>query len=435
MNFKTRDLLIVFALLAASATASAATSSAIQTIDQIAAVVNDEVITRQELERRYLEITEQMRSQKIQLPPRKLLEQQLLDRMITELALLQFAKNSGIRVDPVQVERAIQRIAQQNKLTVEQLRVALERDGVNYERFRDNIRNEILLTRTRERQVENKLTVSDAEIEGYLQSQSALGKDEEFNLSHILVTVPENASPEQIQSRKARAEDILDQLNKGGDFAQLSASYSDAPNALQGGGLGWKTSGQIPALFLDSLRSLKAGETGPLLKSANGFHIIKLNEKRGKDVSTVITQTRVRHILIKPSELTSESDAKNRLLQIRERIEQGGAKFEDLARQYSEDIGSSTKGGELSWVSPGDLVPEFQKAMDELKPGELSQPAQTPFGWHLIQVLERRQQDVTEERQRMLARQNIRERKADEAFQEWVRQVRDQSYVELRPLD
>lgn len=432
MNSRISNLLASILMAIAGATAAA---PAIQTIDQIAAVVNDEVITRQELERRYQEITQQMRGQNIQLPPRKLLEQQLMERMITELALLQFAKNSGIRVDPVQVERAVQRIAEQNKLTVDQLRTALEQDGVNFDRFRENIRNEILLARTRERQVDNRLTVSDAEIEGYLQTQSAQGKDEEFNLSHILVTVPENASPEQIQARKARAEDILNQLNKGGDFAQLSASYSDAPNALQGGGLGWKASGQIPALYVESLRNLKPGETAPLLKSANGFHIVKLNEKRGKDTTTVITQTRVRHILIKPSELTSESDAKTRLLQIRERLEQGGAKFEELARQYSEDLGSGAKGGELNWVNPGDLVPEFQKAMDVLKPGELSQPVQSPFGWHLIQVLERRQQDVTEERQRLQARQNIRDRKSEEAFQEWVRQVRDQAYVELRPLD
>lgn len=432
MNSRTLKLFAV-AIMAFSADVMAA--PAIQTIDQIAAVVNDEVITRQELEKRYQEIIRQMRGQNMQLPPRKLLEQQLMERMITELALLQFAKNSGIRIDPVQVERAVQRIAEQNGLTIDQLRAALEKDGINFDRFRENIRNEILLARTRERQVDNKLTVTDAEIEGYLQTQAAQGRDEEYHLSHILVTVPENASPEQIQARKARAEDILNQLRKGGDFAQLSASYSDAPNALQGGGLGWKASGQIPTLYLDSLRNLKPGEIAPLLKSANGFHIVRLNDKRGKDVTTVITQTRARHILIKPSELTSEADAKARLRQIRERVEQGGARFEDLARQYSEDLGSGAKGGDLGWVNPGDLVPEFQKAMDALKPGELSQPVQTPFGWHLIQVLERRQQDITQERQRLLARENIRERKSEEAFQEWVRQVRDQAYVELRPLD
>jgi len=432
MNSRILNYLVV-ALMAMAGQGFAATE--IQPVDQIAAVVNDEVITRQELDRRYQEVTRQMRSQNIQLPPRKLLEQQLMERMITELALLQSARSSGIRVDPVQVERAVQRIADQNRLTVDQLREALAKDGMSFDRFRENIRNEILLARARERQVDNKVTVSDAEIDGYLQSQSAQGKDEEYNLSHILVTVPENASPEQIQARRERAEDILNQLNKGGDFAQLSASYSDAPNALQGGGLGWKSSGQIPSLFLESLRNLNPGETAPLLKSANGFHIIKLVDKRGKDVTTVITQTRVRHILIKPSELTSESDAKNRLLQIRERIEQGGAKFEDMARQYSEDLGSGARGGELNWVSPGDLVPEFQKAMDALQPGELSQPVQSPFGWHLIQVQDRRQQDVTEERQRLIARQNIRERKSEEAFQEWVRQIRDQAYVEFRPLD
>jgi peptidyl-prolyl cis-trans isomerase SurA len=426
---------ILSPLLALLLAAPVAAAPAIETIDQIAAVVNDEVITRRELDRRHQETVKQMRSQNIALPPRKLLEQQLLERMITELALLQFAKGSGLRVDPVQVERAVQRIAEQNRLTVDEMRAALERDGMSLERFRENIRNEILLSRTRERQVDAKLNVSEAEIDGYLQTQSALGKDEEFNLSHILVTVPENASPEQIQARKARAEDILDQLNKAGDFAQLSATYSDAPNALQGGSLGWRTGGQIPALFLDSLRTLKPGEIAPLLKSANGFHIVKLNDKRGRDIATVITQTRVRHILIKQSELTSEADARLRLMQIRERIEQGGARFEDLARQYSEDPGSSARGGDLNWVNPGDLVPEFQKAMDALGPGELSQPVQSPFGWHLIQVLERRQQDVTEERQRLLARQNIRDRKAEEAFQEWVRQVRDQAYVELRALD
>lgn len=432
MNSRTRNF---FALLFMSIAGVSLAAPTIQPIDQIAAVVNDEVITRQELEKRYQEIIQQMRGQNMQLPPRKLLLQQLMERMITELALLQFAKNSGIRIDPVQVDRAVQRIAEQNGLTVEQLRAALEKDGISYDRFRENIRNEILLARTRERQVDNKLTVTDAEIDGYLQTQAAQGRDEEYNLSHILVTVPENASPEQIQARKARAEDILNQLRKGGDFAQLSASYSDAPNALQGGGLGWKASGQIPALYLDSLRSLKPGEIAPLLKSANGFHIVRLNDKRGKDVTTIITQTRARHILIKPSELTSEADAKARLRQIRERVEQGGARFEDLARQYSEDLGSGAKGGDLGWVNPGDLVPEFQKAMDALKPGELSQPVQTPFGWHLIQVLERRQQDVTQERQRLLARETIRERKSEEAFQEWVRLVRDQAYVELRPLD
>lgn len=421
--------------LLAGYTVAIPAAPAIRAIDQIAAIVNDEVITRGELELRYQTVMRQLQKQSTQPPPREQLLKQTLERMVTERALLQHARSSGIRVDPAQIERAVQRIAEQNKLSVEELKSALARDGVSFERFRENISNEILIARARERQVESKLNVSDAEVESYLQTQARLGQDEEFNLSHIFVAVPENASPEQIGARRERAQNVLDELRKGAGFAQLSASHSDAPNALDGGGLGWRNAGQIPSLFLDAVRNLKPGQATELIKSPNGFHILMLNDKRGKDAATVITQTRVRHILIKPSELTSESDAINRLNQIRERIEQGGEKFENLARQFSEDAGSAAKGGELGWVNPGDTVPEFERAMSALKPGELSQIVQTPFGWHLIQALERREQDVTAERQRLLARQAIRERKADEAAEDWVRQIRDQAYVELRPLD
>lgn len=433
MNSTLNKLFACFALACCAPAVSAA--PAIELVDQIAAIVNDEVITRGELEQRYQAAVQQLRRQNIQQPPRGLLEKQTLERMITERALLQHARSSGIRVDPAQIERAVQRIAAQNNLGVEELKSALARDGVSFDRFRENIGNEILIARARERQVENKLNVSDAEIDNYLQTQARLGQDEEFNLSHILVTVPENASPEQTQARRNRAQVILNELAGGADFAQLSATYSDAPNALDGGGLGWKNPAQIPTLFLDAVRKLKPGGVSELIKSANGFHVIKLNDKRGKDAVAVITQTRARHILIKPSEITSESDAINRLTQIRERIEQGGEKFENMARQYSEDTGTSVKGGELNWLSPGDTVPEFERAMDALKPGELSQIVQSPFGWHLIQVLERRQQDVTAERQRLLARQAIRERKGEEAVEEWAQQIRDQAYVEIRPLD
>ncbi|MBS0310187.1 MAG: peptidylprolyl isomerase, partial [Proteobacteria bacterium] len=255
----------------------------------------------------------------------------------------------------------------------------------------------------------------------------------EYNFAHILVTVPENASPEQIQARHARAEDIVAQLAKGADFAQMSASYSDASNALQGGEFGWRASGKIPTLFADALKSMQPGQISPILRSSNGFHILKLIDKRGLDATLTVTQTHARHILIKTNELTSEADARNRLLQLKERIE-NGAKFEDMARLQSEDA-SASKGGDLGWINPGDTVPEFEKAMNALKPGQISDPIQTPFGWHLIQVLERRNQDVTQERQKLLARQAIRERKGDEAFQDWVRQIRDAAYVEIRPID
>lgn len=429
MNLPNLPKLFLALLLFCAASAPAAVTP----LDHIVAIVNDEVITRQELEQRYDEVVQTLTQQKTPLPPRAVLEKQLLERMITERALLQNAKSTGIRVDPAQVERTLQRIATQNKMDVAGLAATMEKDGQSIDRLRENIRNEILIGRARERDVENKIVVSDAEIEGYLLTQAQQGVDTEYNFSHILVTVPENASPEQIQERRGRAQDILDQLARGADFDQLSASYSDAPNALQGGNFGWRKTGQIPALFAEALKSLKPGQVAPLLKSGNGFHILKLNDKRGLDTPHSVTQTHVRHILIKTNEITSETDAKNRLLQLKERID-NGVKFEELARLHSEDA-SASKGGDLGWINPGDTVPEFEKAMDALKLGEVSGPVQSPFGWHLIQVLERRDQDVTQERQKFLARKAIRERKAEEAFQDWVRQIRDSAYVELRPLD
>jgi peptidyl-prolyl cis-trans isomerase SurA len=422
----------IAALLIAASTLVPA-HAAVQPLDHIVAVVNDEVITRQELARRYQEVAQNLSRQKTPLPPREVLEKQLLERMVTELALQQHARSTGIRVDPTQVERALQRIAAQNKLDMAGLAAALEKEGQSLDGMRKTIRNEILITRARERDVDNRITVSDAEIEGYLQTRAQQGEETEYNFSHILITVPENASPEQVQARRARAEDILAQLAKGADFAQLSASYSDAPNAMQGGAFGWRASGKIPALYADALKPLQPGQVSPLLRSSNGFHVLKLNDKRGLDTPLSVTQTHARHILIKTNELTSETDARNRLLQLKERID-NGVKFDELARLHSEDA-SASKGGDLGWINPGDTVPDFEKAMNALKVGEVSDPIQSPFGWHLIQVLERRDQDVTQERQKLLARQAIRERKADEAFEDWVRQIRDAAYVELRPID
>ncbi len=407
--------------------------AAVMPLNHIVAVVNDEVITRKELDQRYDEVVQSLARQNTPLPPRETLEKQLLERMITELALQQHARNTGVRVDPTQVERALQRIAAQNKLDMAGLQAAVEKDGQSLDTMRNTIRNEILIARARERDVDNRVTVSDSEIEGYLQTRAQQGVETEYNFSHILITVPENAPPEEIQARRARAEEIVALLAQGGDFAQLSASYSDASNALQGGAFGWRPSGKLPSLFVDALKPLQPGQVSPILKSGNGFHVLKLIDKRGLDATLSVTQTHARHILIKTNELTSEADARSRLLQLKERID-NGVPFEQLARQYSDD-GSAAKGGDLGWINPGDTVPEFERAMNALKDGEMSGPVQSPFGWHLIQVLERRNQDVTQERQRLTARQAIRERKAEEAFQDWVRQIRDSAYVELRSLE
>ncbi len=425
---------VLMLLIAISSLLSAHAAHAdVVPLNHIVAVVNDEVITRQELAKRYAETEKALARQNTPLPPRNVIEKQLLERMITELALQQHARSTGVRVDPAQVERAIQRIAEQNKVDVPTLQAALEKEGQSLDSVRITIRNEILVARARERDVDNRVTVSDAEIEGYLQTKAQQGAETEYNFAHILLSVPENASPEQIQARRARADDIHAQLDKGVDFAQLSASSSDAPNAMQGGAFGWRPSGKMPAIFVDALKPLQPGQISPVLKSSNGFHILKLNDKRGLDAALNITQTHARHILIKTNEITSESDARSRLLQLKERLD-NDAKFEELARQYSDD-GSASKGGDLGWINPGDTVPEFEKAMNALQPGVISQPVQSPFGLHLIQVLERRDQDVTQERQKLQARQAIRERKAEEAFQDWVRQIRDSAYVELRPID
>lgn len=401
----------------------------VKVLDRIVAVVNDDVITRNELEERVKLAMRQLREQGTPAPGREALERQLLERMVTDRVQLQFAKETGLRVDDTELDRAIARIAQENKLTPQQLRQVLEKDGIPFAKFREDIRNEIVITRLREREVDTKIVVTEGEIDNLL-SQKRADANDEYNVSHILVVVPENASPEQIQARRARAEQAYAQLKSGADFRQVAVAFSEAPDALQGGVMGWRQSSRLPALFTEALKPLRAGEVSPILRSANGFHILRLNDKRGGGAPVIVQQTHARHILLKTNELVSESEARSRLLALKERLENKGD-FGALARAHSEDA-SATKGGDLGWLSPGDTVPEFERAMNTLKPGEVSPPVQTPFGWHLIQVVERRNEDMSKERQRLAARQVLRARKSDEAYQEWVRQLRDRAYVELR---
>jgi len=279
--------------------------------------------------------------------------------------------------------------------------------------------------------VENRVVVTDTEIDNFIKTQQAqTGRGEEYNLSHILVTVPENASPEQIQARRGRAEQALEQLKSGADFRQVAASFSEAPDALQGGGMGWRDAARLPSLFLDAVKTLQPGTVSSMLRSANGFHILRLNDRRGSAAPVIVRQTHARHILIRTNELVPEAEARRRLVSIKERLE-NKADFAQLARQYSED-GSNAKGGDLGWLAPGNTVPEFERAMDALNLGEISGPVQTPFGWHLIQVLERRNEDMSRESLRLDARRALHARKADESYQEWVRQLRDMAYIEYR---
>jgi len=395
-------------------------------------VVNSEAVTRLDLESQVKMAVAQLKRQGTPLPPADLLERQLLERMITTRLLVQAARETGLRVDDAQLQRAVERIAEENKLSAEQFRSEMEKDGVSFPRFREEIRNEILISRLKEREVDSKIVITDAEIEGYLRNQAAQGgKDDEYSLAHILLLVPEQASPEQIQARKAVAERALEQLKGVADFRQVSASFSDAQNALDGGLLGWRTAARLPEIFVEAVKGLKVGEITPILRSPNGFHILKLVDKRGNESPVIVQQTRVRHILVRTNEVVSEADARQRLTDLRERVQLGNADFAELARLHSEDA-SAGRGGDLGWISPGDTVPDFERAMDALEPGELSEPVRSPFGWHLIQVLERRDEDMSRERQRMVARQAIRQRKAEEAYQEWVRLQRDKAYVEYR---
>ena len=399
--------------------------------DRIVAVVNDEVITLYELRTALDRALGQLQRQGTPLPPRDELEKQMLDRLIMEKVQLQLARDTGLRIDDAQLEQALQRIAANNKMSLTQFRDALQRDGIPFAKFREEIRNEMVIGRLREREVASRIVISEGEIDNYLSGALAKGNEgEEFEVAHILLRAPESAVPAQIQELKVKADQVYARLQQGEDFSQLAAAYSDAPDALQGGSLGARPLDRLPAIFAEAVGKLKAGEVAPILRSSNGFHIVKLLARRGGTDLPPVEQTHVRHILIKVNEVVSETDARHKLLGLRERIEHG-ERFEELAKINSQD-GSAAKGGDLGWIYPGDTVPEFERVMNQLPLNEVSQPVQTPFGFHLIQVLERRVKEVSADRQRAAARQVLLERKMEEAYQDWLRQVRDRAYVDLR---
>jgi peptidyl-prolyl cis-trans isomerase SurA len=400
-------------------------------VDRVIAVVNDDAITQFELDDAKRVVLQQLKQQKVSPPARDVLDKQVLERMVTERSLLQFAKESGVKVDDTMIERAILRIAQENKLSAEEFRNALARENISYPRYREDIRNEITMQRIREREVDSKITVTDAEVDQYLATlRSQSGGESEYNLSHILVIVPEQASSEQIEVKRRRAEDALRALRGGADFAQVAAAFSEASDALKGGTLGWRSGARLPTVFADEVRKMTVGQVSGITRSAAGFHIVKLIDKKTRNDSTVVDQTHARHILVRVNEVVSEADGKAKIDRFKDRID-SGASFEELAKLNSDDA-SSAKGGDLGWLNPGDTVAEFDEAMKKLEPGQVSGPVRTPFGWHLIQVIERRRQDITSDRERTEAQVAIRQRKSDEAFQDWVRQIRDRAYVEVR---
>ncbi len=434
MNILRATIVAAFALVLSGALQAAAQQPAagrIVLLDRIVAVVNEDVITRRDLDDRLKVVTRQLRQQGTTPPPAEVLEKQVLERMIYTRVQLQLAKETGLRVDDGQLEKALARIAEENKISLAQMRETIEKDGTSFAKFREDIRDEITMARLREREVDNKITVADSEVDNLLNApQSQDGKVDEFDLSHILIRVPEQASPEQLSERRARAEKALAQIRDGADFRQVAASFSDAPDAVQGGAMGWRELARLPTIFAEAVKGLKNGEVSAVLRSPNGLHIVRVNERRGQNAPMIVSQTHARHILIKTSEVVSENDAKERLVKLKDRLD-NKADFAELARLQSEDA-SASRGGDLGWLSPGDTVPEFEHAMDALKPGETSGPVRSSFGWHLIQVIERRRQDMSQQQQRLQARMSLRAQKADEAYQEWLRQLRDKAFVEYR---
>ncbi len=418
---------------------AAAQSQGVVGIDRIAAVVNSEAITELELQEQVRIVQRQLRGQNIEAPPAELLERQVLERMIVDRAQMQLARESGVRVDDAQIERAIAAIAADNRLGVEQLRDQLRRENVDFAAFREQVRGQIVRQRLREREIDSRIQISDADIDAFLASQAkdAQQSGDELHIAQILLRIPEGASAEEIERERLRGEEIIRQLQAGADFGRLSAAFSNAPEAMSGGSLGWRTADRLPELFVQAVASLRPGAVAPLQRSAAGFHVLKLLDRRSDSAAPSVAagqpvvQTHARHILIRPNEVLGEDEAIRRLREVRQRVESGNADFAELARQYSVD-GSAGRGGDLGWIYPGDTVPEFERAMNALAPGQIGDPVRTPFGVHLIQVIERRTDASSPDRVRQQARQILRERRIDENYEDWLRQLRDSTWVEYK---
>ena len=401
-----------------------------QTLDRIVAVVNEGVITQYQLDSRTRAATAQLHRQKVQLPPPDVLRRQVLDQMITERAQVQQAKEAGVRVEDNELSQALDRIAANQKVSTAQMRQTVEKDGMKWNDFREEIRDQMMIARIREREVDAKINISPGEVDNFLANQASAGSGEEVHLAHIVIRIPEGASPETLQKLRLKAVGIDEQAKSGKDFAQLAATYSESNDAMQGGDLGFRPIDSLPQVMSQAIANLRPGQVSDVVRSPSGFHIVKLIARRGGSGLPQVQQTHARHILIKVTEITSESEAKHKITQVHQRLK-AGEDFAALAKLYSQD-GSAQKGGDLGWLYPGDTVQPFEQAMNALKIGEISGPVQSPFGFHIIQVLERRTTDVSKDRQRQRAMMALRQRKIEDANLEWIRQVRDRSYVEIR---
>lgn len=408
-------------------------NSGVRSADFIVAVVNSEPVTNTEVRDRMARVAQSISEQGGQLPREEVLAREVLERLILEKAQLQSAREQGMKVDDYAVDQAAQNVARQNNLSLEQMMARLASDGISATRFREELRNQLLLQRLREREVDGRVKVSELDIDQYIKEQKTGGdlSATALNLGHVFIAVPENASPAVVAEREARAREALEKLRAGEDFTAVVREYSQAPEAREGGALGMRPADRYPELFMRAVgASPKGALVGPL-RSGAGFHLLKVLDRSQQGVPAVVTQHHARHILLRPSEQLRESQAAERLADYRRRIQAGQARFEDLAREYSQD-GSAKQGGDLGWAGPGAFVPEFEEVLNQLQPGEVSAPVVSRFGVHLIQLVERRQATLTPREQRDMLRNVVREQKLEKAYNTWVQEVRGRAYVEYR---
>jgi peptidyl-prolyl cis-trans isomerase SurA len=400
-------------------------------LDRIAAIVNDGLVLKSELDVQISTVQKRLQEQRVELPSQSVLQQQVLDRLVLQEIQLQRAKHVGLTVTDEQLNSALQEIAARNKIPFDQLPTALAAQGVDYKLYRESMRKELTLSTLRQRDVIAHINVSPHELEQYLARQQNAAANDEFNVSHILLSLPAAATPQQLEEISHKAQDVAVRAGKGEDFGQLAIANSNSQTALDGGQLGWRKGTQLPQFILDLVVKMKPGEVSEPVRTPSGYHIVKLNERRSGEAAVMVNQIHVRHILMKPNELDDDETVRQKLAKLRDRIEKGES-FAGIASTASEDPGSAPDGGDLGWSGPGTFVPEFDKAIADLKDNEISEPFKTRYGWHIVQMLGTRTYDSTDDVRRQKAFAAIRESKADEETELWLRRLRDDAFIETK---
>ncbi len=431
MNVKNKLSDCLRPLLLGAVFLGSAAQAQVQPLDRVVAIVDNDVIMYSQLDQRLHEVEQSLSKRGGQLPPQDVMQQQVLERLIVENLQLQIGDRSGIRITDEELNQAMASIAQRNNLTLDQFRAALARDGLSYEQAREQIRREMVISRVRQRRVAERIQVTDQEVNNFLASDlGQMQLAEEYRLANILIPVPDAASPDQIRAAAQKTAEVYDKLRAGADFAQMAIANSGSENALEGGDIGWRKGAQLPPAFAELIRSLSVGDITEPLRTPGGFMIVKLQEKRGGDTQ-MRDEVHVRHILIKPNAIRSEEETKRLVERLYQRIV-AGEDFAELAKSFSEDPGSALNGGDLNWIDPNSLVPEFRDVMAKTPSGQLSKPFKSPYGWHVLEVLGRRATDSSDQFRKQQAMNALRNRKYDEELQAWLRQIRDEAYVEIK---